>query len=136
MKKKTILTVATLATLTLGTPLYTPIKAPSSIVYASSKDKKDALDFAEMVNDTPLSKKDFYATMKEGGYNKKTTDYVVKKLKVSWKKNALKSAENMYQFTDSKEKIKKELISKSDGGNYTQKEAEYAIKHLKDKPAD
>ncbi|MGF0111880.1 Ltp family lipoprotein [Streptococcus sp. SGI.013] len=133
MKKKTAIVVAT-ALLFVASPVAEIIISPrTNTVYAVSKEYENALEYAGYFKDANLSKKAFYEALQdEGGFEKKAVDYAVKKLKISWKKNALAAAKSLQDFGLSKAKIKESLLSDGDGGGFTKSEVNYAMKHLED----
>ncbi|HEL0414858.1 TPA: Ltp family lipoprotein [Streptococcus equi subsp. zooepidemicus] len=133
MKKKTAIIIATAFLFVASPAIETTVFPQAHTAYAVSKEYKNALEEAEMLKDTNFSKKAFYEVMQnESGFEKKAVDYAVKKLKISWKKNALASAKELQNYGLSKKQIKETLLSTDDGGGFTKSEANYAIKHLED----
>ena len=133
MKKKTAIIVAATFLFIASPVVETTVFHQNNTVYAVSKEYENALTQAEYIKDANLSKKAFYEAMQdESGFEKKAVDYAVKKLKISWKKNALATAKDLQDFGMSKEKIKESLLSTDDGGVFTKSEVKYAMKHLED----
>ncbi|KGR72865.1 Ltp family lipoprotein [Streptococcus phocae subsp. salmonis] len=135
MKKNSIIAMVTIGVIaTTATPeISNKLLSQCVTVVAVSKEYQNALETAKMVKDANMSKKAFYDMMvNESKFKKKAVDYAVKKLKISWKKNALAQAKSMQKFGASKEMIKEQLSASGDGGGFTKKEVNYAIKHLED----
>lgn len=133
MKKKTALAIATAFLFVASPVIETTVLPQYNTVYAVSKEYKNALEQADLMKDANLSKKAFYQAMQdESGFEKKAVDYAVKKLKISWKKNALASAKELQNYGMSKKQIKETLLSTDDGGGFTKSEVKYAMKHLED----
>lgn len=133
MRKKTAFVIAAAFLLIASPVIETTVLPQYNTVYAVSKEYKNALEQADLMKDANLSKKAFYQAMQdESGFEKKAVDYAVKKLKISWKKNALASAKEFQNYGMSKEEIKETLLSTDDGGGFTKSEVKYAMKHLED----
>lgn len=139
MKKCSIIAIVVVGVMaTATTPeLSNKLFSQSVTVVAISKEYQNALETAKMVKDANMSKKAFYDMMiNESKFEKKAVDYAAKKLKINWKKNALAQAKSMQKFGASKETIEEQLSANSDGGGFTKKEVNYAIKHLEDNNKD
>lgn len=133
MRKKTAFVIATAFLFVASPVIETTVLPQYNTVYAVSKEYKNALEQADLMKDANLSKKAFYQAMQdESGFEKKAVDYAVKKLKISWKKNALASAKELQNYGMSKKQIKETLLSTDDGGGFTKSEVKYAMKHLED----
>lgn len=133
MRKKTAFVIATAFLFVASPVIETTVLPQYNTVYAVSKEYKNALEQADLMKDANLSKKAFYQAMQdESGFEKKAVDYAVKKLKISWKKNALASAKELQNYGISKKQIKETLLSTDDGGGFTKSEVKYAMKHLED----
>ncbi|MCF1634348.1 Ltp family lipoprotein [Streptococcus gallolyticus] len=133
MRKKTAFVIATAFLIVASPVIETTVLPQYNTVYAVSKEYKNALEQADLMKDANLSKKAFYQAMQdESGFEKKAVDYAVKKLKISWKKNALASAKELQNYGMSKKQIKETLLSTDDGGGFTKSEVKYAMKHLED----
>ena len=132
-KKKTAIIIATAFLFVASPAIETTVFPQAHTAYAVSKEYKNALETAELMKDANMSKKAFYQALQdESGFEKKAVDYAVKKLKISWKKNALASAKEFQDYGMSKKQIKESLLSEEDGGGFTKSEVNYAIKHLED----
>lgn len=133
MRKKTAFVIVAAFLLIASPVIETTVLPQHNTVYAVSKEYKNALEQADLMKDANLSKKAFYQAMQdESGFEKKAVDYAVKKLKISWKKNALASAKELQNYGMSKKQIKETLLSTDDGGGFTKSEVKYAMKHLED----